>query len=251
MDTEPKLEIIAREAAKKEYSPLLKNSFRVIWKRLWLLELIVLVFIGAAVSLSLTRTPVYEASVTMVVGQEQGITKNPESVWGLQQLTQTMAEAVRSHRLAEEVIDRQQLRMTSEEFLRSKLSAEQVDATQFIEVRYRDSSPEEARQGANLIGEVFSDQISSANSGAANDVTVTVWERAAGPTVLANLGFAAFVAFGLASGVLLGVSLVFLLEHLDAGWQSAEEVARISRVPTLATVPETRVFRSSSEATGR
>ena len=47
---------------------------------------------GLAVILSLIQTPMYEASVTILVGQERGeITDAPNDVVGLQQLTQTEA----------------------------------------------------------------------------------------------------------------------------------------------------------------
>jgi hypothetical protein len=45
---------------------------------------------GAGRDLMLIQTTMYEASVTILVGQERGITDTPNDVVGLQQLTQTM-----------------------------------------------------------------------------------------------------------------------------------------------------------------
>ena len=45
---------------------------------------------GLAVILSLIQTPMYEASVTILVGQERGVTDTPNDVVGLQQLTRIM-----------------------------------------------------------------------------------------------------------------------------------------------------------------
>jgi capsular polysaccharide biosynthesis protein len=121
----------------------------------------------------------YEASVTILVGQERGITDTPNDVVGLQQLTQTMVGGVSSHPVAKTIIRQQDLQMTTEEFL-SHLSVEQVPNTQWIEVHYRDVSPERAKRVANAVGDVFSKQVSEVSS-SANAITATVWERAVVP----------------------------------------------------------------------
>jgi capsular polysaccharide biosynthesis protein len=239
MEVDPKLEIIATEAAKKEYIPSLKNLFQVIQKRFWIVLLVATGLAGAAVGLSLGQTPIYEASVKILVGQERGITADPSEVWAMQHLTQTMAETASSRPIAEEVIKQQNLRMTPDELLQSKLSVEQIKATQYIEVRYKDESPEKARQVANAIGDVLSKQVSEVSS-SASGVTVTVWGRAAEPESPTSPNFVLNVGVGLAIGVLLGVGLAFLLDYLDYIWQSPEEVERISGVPTFGTIPEFR-----------
>jgi glycosyltransferase involved in cell wall biosynthesis len=67
---------------------------------------------GAAVGFDLVQTLMYEASTKIVVGQERGITQDPNYAMGLQQLTQTMAEEVDNHRVAEAIIQQEGLRMT-------------------------------------------------------------------------------------------------------------------------------------------
>ena len=228
------------EAAEGESVLFLGNLFHVIRKRLWLIALVTAVLTGAAVGLSSAQTPVYEASIKVLVGQERG-TSTPGSlggdVMGLQQLTQTMAEAVNSRPVAEAVIRQQDLRMTPEEFLEDHLSVEQVASTQFIQVDYRDPSPKRARLVANTVGDVFSEQVSEVSPSAAA-VTATVWERAevpdkpASPNLLLNVGLA------LVTGLMVGVSLVFLSETLDNSWRSPEEAERISGVPTFGAIPE-------------
>jgi len=81
---------------------------------------------------------------------------------------------------AKTVIRQQDLQMTTEEFLREHLSVEQVPNIQWIEVHYRDVSPERAQRVANAVGDVFSKQISEVSS-SANAITATVWERAVVP----------------------------------------------------------------------
>jgi hypothetical protein len=72
------------------------------------------------------QTPMYEASTKIVVGQERGITQDPNYALGLQQLTQTMAEEVDNHRMAEAVIQQEGLPMTLQDFLEQNRSVERV-----------------------------------------------------------------------------------------------------------------------------
>jgi hypothetical protein len=66
----------------------------------------------------------YEASTRIVVGQERGITQDPNYALGLQQLTQTMAEEVDNHRMAEAIIQQEGLRMILQDFLEQNRSME-------------------------------------------------------------------------------------------------------------------------------
>ena len=223
--------------AEGQYVISLKDLFEVVKRRSWIILLTAVLCAGLAVGFSLLQTPVYEASIKILVGQERGRTDAPrDDVNSLQQLTRTMAEGVNSRPVAEGVIQELGLQTSPGEVL-DNLSAEQVRETQFIQVNYRDPSPERAQQGANTVGDVFSEQISEV-SPSASAVTATVWERAetpdepVEPNPLRN-GLAALVL-----GLGLGMGLAFLLEHLDDSWRSPEEAEQVSGVPTFGIVPE-------------
>ena len=79
---------------------------------------------GAAVGFDLVQTLMYEASTKIVEGQERGITQDPNYALGLQQLTQTMADEVDNHRVAEAIIQQEGLRMTLQDFLEQDRSVE-------------------------------------------------------------------------------------------------------------------------------
>jgi len=147
-----------------------------------------------------------------------------------------MAEGIDTRPVAEGVINKLNLRKTPEEFLEN-LSVEQTGTTQFIEVRYANTSPEQAKRIVNAVGDVFSERVADV-SPTTNAITATVWERAVtpdaplGPDPIRN-GFLALVIGGM-----LGVGLVFLLEHLSDSWRSPEEAEHISGVPTLSAIPK-------------
>jgi capsular polysaccharide biosynthesis protein len=207
--------------------------------------LVALVATASAIGVSLLQTPVYEASITILVGQKATDTNTPLSadVTGLQDLTQTVADTVGTRPVARSVVEQLGLPEGYTETLLEDLSAEPDPGTLLVSVSYDDPDPERARLIANTTGSVFSERISEVSPGA-NAITATVWEQAVlpeapvGPDPLRN----ALIALLL--GTFLGVGLAFLLEYLDDSWNSPEEVERISGVPTFGVVPEFKDFRA-------
>src|SRR5215208_7009259 len=237
----------AGESAEDQYIVSLRDVFRIIRRRLWVVSLVATVLTGAVVGLSMAQTPVYEASTKILVGQERGVTIDPNYALGLQQLTQTMVGAVSSRPVAKAVIRQENLRMTTEEFL-EHLSVEQVPNTQWIQVSYRDVSPERAQRVANAVGDVFSKQVSEASPNAnAIAITATVWERAVVPDAPVSPNPVRNGLLALAVGLIIGVGLAFVLEYLDDRWNSPEEMEQVSGAPTFGIIPEFKGSKTQKE----
>jgi capsular polysaccharide biosynthesis protein len=232
-------------AAEGEYALYLGDLLWVIWRRLWVVLLVATVLTGAAVGFSLAQTPMYEASIKILVGQKRGTSETPVGVYDLQQLTQTMAEGINSRPVAEATIRQLGLQVTPEGFL-ANLSVEQVPETQFLRVVYRDPSPQRAQRVANTIGKVFAEQVSEV-SPSASAITATVWERAVVPHTPVSPNPLRNGLLALMLGLMLGVGLAFLLEYLDHSWRSPEEVERISGVPTLGIIPVVEVSKGGKK----
>jgi capsular polysaccharide biosynthesis protein len=255
------------------------NPFREIWRRLWMIVLIVIVCVGAAAAFSYSQTPTYKTNLKVLIGHEvlatttyteqekeaytattdnQGEegslqTNTTETftppnlqteIQGLQQLTKTMAEGVKTRPIAEAVVQRLEGQdsptdlPTDWKTLLPNLEAKQVGETQFIDISYKGSSPEAAQLVANTVGDEFSEQVSELSPSSGSTTTATVWERAvlpedtpAGPQTELNM----FLALVL--GLMLGVGLALLLGYLKDDWRSPEEAEQISGVPTLAAIP--------------
>lgn len=237
------------EIVEEEYVLSLADLLQVIRRRLWVIALTVVVCVGAAVGLSLYMTPQYEGAIKILVGQKQ---QNQQfdslgsDVQGLQQLTQTMAEAVDSRPVAGAVIEKLGLHIDAEEFL-DNMSVEQVPETQFVAVSYRDPDPRNARRVADTIGEVFSRQVSDV-SPSANSITATVWEKAALPEDPVSPNIPRNVLLALALGLIIGTGLAFLVEYLDDSWRSPEEAERISGVPTFGMIPAFDIPKAKKRA---
>ena len=233
MEAEPGA-VISEEAVVGEYTQALREFLRVIRKRLWVIALSGVVLVVAALGYTFAQTPIYEATIKILIGNEGGITQDPSDVQGLQQLTQTIAEAINSDDVAQAVVSQQNLDITPGDIL-NNLRAEQIKTTQLIAVSYRDSNPQRAQQVANAVGDVFSEQIASPDAGA---ITATVWNRAQLPSEPVSPSLKRNVAVALGIGLLLGVGLAFLLEYFDDSWRSPEEAEQISGYPTLGIIPK-------------
>src|SRR5215216_952292 len=139
------------QLAQNEYTIPLKDLFEVVWRRLWIVLLVAIVFTGVAIGLSLSQEPTYTASMKLLVQQQRegsGLDTAAGDVAGLQQFTRTVATLVNTRPVAEAVIQRLDLSDSPEDIL-GGMKAEQIAETQAIEVTYEDSDPERARQIAN------------------------------------------------------------------------------------------------------
>lgn len=229
--------------AEDAYVLPLREILLIFWRRLWIILLAIVVCAAIAVGASLVQQPVYEASIKVLVGQESGITESPNNASGLQDLTQTMAEAVASRSVAESVVQQADLQVDPDTFLEDRLSVSQVDETQFVEVSYQGTDPQKVQQVANTVGDVFSERISNISPDA-NSITATVWEQAVvpdqpvSPNPLRNGLLGAFL------GGVLGTGLAFLLGYLNDRWRSPEELEQTSGVPVFGIIPHFEVQES-------
>ena len=237
------------EALHEEYELSVKDFLGVLHRRWLAIVLVMALFAGAVVVFDFLQTPTYQASIKMLVGQEQKSNASSNlgsDVQGLQQITQTVAEVVHTRTVAEAVIERLDLQTTPEEFLKN-MNVRQTSRTQVIEISYRDPNPYKAQQIANTIGEVFSDQVTEVSANA-NAITATVWEAAAVPDSPVSPKPLRDELVALVLGGMLGMGVAFLLERLDDRWRSPEEVEQIAGVPTFGVIREFEGFSKSKGA---
>ena len=160
--------------ARNVYLPLVP------WVAVRLTVAIVLVAVTVTMA-SLAKTPQYEGSAMILIGQERDSQRRTleVQVHKLQEMTKTMAEAAQSRLVAEAAIEHLGLATTPEAFL-ERLDAEPVDNTQFMQLSYTDSDPRRAQLVVNTVGEIFSKEVSKVSQGS-NAITATLWDRAAVP----------------------------------------------------------------------
>lgn len=221
----------------------LMHLVSVIRRRIWIVVAVATVLIGIVVGFSLAQTPRYEASITILVGQESG-SDFPVDVFSLQQLTQTVSEAANTRPVAADVVQRLDLSRSPETLL-DNLKVEQIKATQFVEITYTDTDPQRAQRVADALGKALSDRMSELDTGDVT-LTATVWEPATLPKQPVSPKPVRDGLAALAAGVLLGAMVAFLLEYLDDSWRSPEELERMSGRPNLGVLPEVRNLEAQS-----
>jgi capsular polysaccharide biosynthesis protein len=232
---------VGTTAIEFEREPFLKDVVRTIRKRAWIIVLVAAIFVGAAAGFTLLQPPSYEASARLLVGQNPAEGSNAQAalgseIMGLQQATQTVALAVDSDPVAEGAAEELNL-ATDPRALLGNLEVEQMEATQFLELRYADSDPERAQKVANTIADVAAKRVSESAAGASG-IRTTVWQYAPTPENPVTPGPLRNGLLALGLGLMLGVGLSFLLEYLDDSWHSPEEVERISGVPNFGVISQ-------------
>jgi capsular polysaccharide biosynthesis protein len=217
----------------------LRDVRQAILRRLWVVLLVVLVFLGATLGVTLWQTPVYEASAKLVVGQKPGVTQDPDvskNVEGLQLILPSVVEAMVSRPVAEEVIQRLGLKGMKPAELLENLSVEQEGSTVFIQLSYKDADPERAQQIVNTVGVVSSERIPEAIGNA--DITVTMYEDALVPGSPASPDPLRNGILALLLGLMLGTGLALLTEYMDDRLRSPEKVEQITGIPSFGAVPD-------------
>jgi capsular polysaccharide biosynthesis protein len=215
---------------------------RAVRKRLWMVVLIPLLAVGAAVGVSLLQPPVYEATATVVVSPREGANQQDNlsnMLSGLQMLAHEMAVVGLGRSMVEEVVNTQgEPGALSASDLNNNLMVAQVEDTRFLSLSYTDTDSDRAQAVVNSAAETFAREAPKA-SGVATDAAVKVSAYAPAPQALEGPDPLRNGLLALALGLMLGIGLALLLEHfVGSGWRSSEEVERASGVPTFGTIPD-------------
>ncbi|HZG17388.1 MAG TPA: Wzz/FepE/Etk N-terminal domain-containing protein [Candidatus Bathyarchaeia archaeon] len=188
---------------------LIMDIWRSVRKRFLLVLVIpVIAGISAVVASVYILTPVYQATSTIIVQPQNTANMNMyNSVMGNQQLMKTYAELIRSHRIAQEVIDELGVTKSVGQLL-DQVEVKVKNGTFLIDITVSDQSQEEAARYANM----FSQVISMNSAELLNSDNILVIDKAelnenaapASPKPYQNAAIA--VAFGLLIGVGLALS---------------------------------------------
>ena len=221
-------------------------------RRLWIVILLPLLTVGAAIGASLLQQPVYEASAEVVVSPREGQQDNlSNTISGLQVLAMEMEATGLNRSMVEDIVNAQGEPSTvSEAALNDNLTIAQLEDTRFLTLTYSDTDRNRAQEVVNNAAEIFAREAPEA-SGVADYAAVQVSALAGVPTTpeepdLLRNGFGALVI-----GLMLGVGLAFLLEYIYLrGLHSPEKVEQLSGVPTFGTIPDFKAARSKQMRRG-
>jgi capsular polysaccharide biosynthesis protein len=224
----------------------LRDVLRILWRRLWIIVLVAFVLVGTAVGVSLSQTPVYEASATVRVGLGQGLDAQANlsnTISGLQVLTHEIAATGLTRSVSDEVIQRAGQQGVSSQDLRKNLTVEQLPETRLLRFSYKDTDSVRAQEVVNHVADVYAEKIPEMTE-ISPKITARVGSNATVPNAPISPDPVRNGLVALAMGLMLGIGLAFLLEHLDDSWRSPEEVEQVSGVPTFGVIPEFEVAKN-------
>lgn len=233
----------------------LRDYFRIVRKRIWLIVLIVVLVCSLVGAYSIfMKKPVFEASTKIVVNQ----TPNQAAANQLDlnqintniQLINTYKEVIKTPAILDEVVANYPDFQLTTEALSKKINVSSVNNTQVMTVVVRDTSYVKAAEIANAISKVFQKEIPSIfnvqNVSILNEAKTepTVRPQPVEPNIVLNL------AIGFILSLMMGLGISFVLEYLDDTIKSEEDVREFLDIPTLAMI--TRVSdedKKSSKST--
>jgi capsular exopolysaccharide synthesis family protein len=215
----------------------LKAYLEFLGRRWWLLALGAIAAGAAAVFVTQQMTPVYRATVTMLVNK----TATPGSidytdVLTSERLTNTYAQLVERPEVMTEVINRLDLQLPQSD-LAKKIEVSTITDTQLLSISVKDADPEFATTLANSVAQAFADDNASQLAPAG---TVTIAKQAQTPRAPVSPKMALNLSFAIILGMLVAGGLGLLLDYLDDTVKGEDDVEVLTGTPTLATISRFR-----------
>jgi receptor protein-tyrosine kinase len=223
----------------------LRQYLRVARRQAWLIVLVPLIAITASAIIVTQQTPVYRASMELVVAQSGG---DSQPVIGSQALTQTMTNLLESEIVAKTVVDNLGLDLTPRTMLKRIHVSTRPDSS-VLKVSYDSTSRTEAVTVLSEIATVFTklvDEslgISSTSAGFQSNkskplIFATVFDPPhleadqVSPRPLRTIGFAGVL------GLALGIALAIARETLDDRIRSKSEAEEAFGAPVIGSLPK-------------
>lgn len=221
----------------------LREVFAALLERIWLIILSAVLM--ASLVLGYTAafvTPQYRASVYMYVNNNSSNNSGNNAISSSDlavalKLVNTYVNIIKRDAVldtAAERIAKETGEVYTSAQLRGMLTAESVEETEIFQIQVSHSDPEMAAAIANAIAEEAPAVIASTIEGS----SAKVIDRAKVPTTYYTPSYTRNALLGAAVGVLLAAAVVVLQVLLDKRIKSEEDLAKISNVPVLGTIPD-------------
>lgn len=202
-----------------------------VWKRRWVVLLIVLLSAGASTAFALSRAKVYESTATLVVlpnllDQQGGSFLTFEAVTSLVETYAEAAESPRNVRRAERILGRP---------IRSDVSATVLSDTGILRVHGRDASPQVAAKAAQAVATAFQQSLSGLQP-----LDVTLLDAATVPTEPVQPRPPLIIAVGTVLGIGVAILAALSLERVRRRIETAQDLVALTDAPVIGRLPTAR-----------
>ena len=230
----------------------LKKMLKALLKRAWIIVLCaVLIGVGTLVYTANFVTPMYTASVTMYVNNNNNTTGYPGVVSSSNlavalQLVKTYVNIIQSDTVLDKVIEEAGVQLTPGQ-IRGMMSAEAVNETEMFRVTINSPSAELSVAIADTIADVAPAEISAIIEGSSAKVVdyARVPNSPSSPNVMRN------TILGTLVGALLAVLAIVMSQMLDVRIKDETDLQAICDIPVLGRIPDLAMIAPSVEKKGK
>jgi len=219
----------------------LKRVFEVALSLKWVIigMLILMAGIGSLYSFVYV-VPKYDSTTKLVLSQVQKnieVEQNADSITQSDlsmnnQLVSTYSEIIKSKTIMKRVIENLNLTRTEDE-LSKQIKVSSVEGTQILKITVTDENPEQARNIATEVGNVFKEEVKSIY----NINNVTVIEYAEVSNVPANINHVKDIIIFEFLGLFLSCGIVLIVYLMDTTIKDEKDVENQIGLPPLGIIP--------------
>lgn len=224
------------EIADMEETISLQELFKILRKRLFMIISITILAVSIAGAVSYYfLSPIYQASTQILINQSKSET-SPFSSSDIQtnlELINTYSVIIKNPAILSKVIDKLDLNTTPAKlYPQIKVNSEQ--SSQVVNITVQDTKYQRAVDVANTTVEVFQEEIVKLmNVDNVNVLSPAVFienEKSIKPDSILNMVIASII------GLMLGVGITFLLEHLDTTIKTEQDIETLTGLPVLGVI---------------
>lgn len=199
----------------------LKELFRTIKKRIWVVLILIAVFIGAGwfYSSSNKTVPLYETSTNVIVQADSESRK-------------TLQVIIKDPSTLEKVIERLNLKK-SPQALASQIETENIESSRVIHISVTDLDPVRAAEIANTTAAVFKESVPKMIE--LEEMTI-VSEAKVNPVPINEDNQKKIIIAAAILGTIVGVGLILLIDSLDETVKSERDIETLMGIQVIGSV---------------
>ncbi len=226
----------------------LKDLFNYYLKRLPIILLVVVIFVGAGIFyIKKIQVPMYHGTTTILLVQKSGEEDNSSSYQSElslnQKLVATYSQIIKSRKVLDQVINNLKLKNVTANSLSSSIEVSGVTDTSIIKITVSNKDNKKAVKIANEVSNVFKNEVSAIY----NLENVSVIDEAIVENNPYNINTKKELLVCGLIGLLLSSGIIFVIYYFDNTIKSKADIEDSLGLPVLSEVPMAKKMSKSKK----
>lgn len=210
----------------------LKELFNYFISKIFIILLVTLTILTLGFSYdAFIKTPLYNSYTTVLLTSENTTITSTDITLN-KNLVDTYSEIIKSRKVIGKVIDNLSLDYTIEE-LQNNISVSNISDTEIIKISVNDTDNYLAKNIANETANVFNAEIIKYF----NIQNIGIVDYAEASETPYNINILKSIVIYLLIGIILGISIVFIMFYFDNTIKTTEEVENKLKLPVIGMIP--------------